>query len=302
MRFVQRPNIDCTKWDYLVQQTKKACIYEQSYFLDVTCDYWCVFVDEEYSKGIAIPFTNKMNQKIVYTPNFIRYIDFLGEYTEMDIVHFCQAIKEEFTIGKLAISTAFPVKNTTQKVYQTINFLEQYKYNSLTKRMLKKFESSQLTLSSTCDFKCVLEFVSNELSTRLPDLSKKDFAVFNQLLNDIKTKNQLTYYGVLNADNQLIGGAFFSDFNNRVTYIKGISTKEFRNEGVMYALLNEGIEFAKNRNCNFDFGGSSIPSIRQFFSHLGGKDAEYTSLNWGSPPYYYRLIRFLYHKLFKRNK
>ena len=299
MRFVQRPNIDCAKWDNLVQQSKKACIYEQSYFLDATCEYWCVFVDENYTKGIAIPFTNKMKQKIVYTPNFVRYLDFLGEYTEKDIVLFWNAIKEEFKTGKLAISSSFAIQDTTPKVYQTINFTEEYKYNSLTKRMLKKFESSDLILSSNCDFFSLLEFVSKELSTRLTDLSKKDFAIFNHLISEIKTKKQLTYFAVINTDNQIVAGAFFSEFNNRVTYIKGISAKEFRNDGVMYALLNEGIEFAKKRNCLFDFGGSTIPSIRQFFTHMGGKDAEYTYLNWGTPPYYYRLIRFLFHKLFK---
>lgn len=301
MQFVQRPTIDCTKWDNLVLQTSKSTIYSQSFFLDSVSENWCLYVNDEYTKGIVVPFTYKLNNKLVYTPNFIRYLEFLGDFSEVEIEVFITALKKEFKSGQLAINYVFNHK-TEKSLFQAIDIDSAGKYNKLANRMLKRFDNSSLCFSENPDFNSILTLVQSELSVRIKNLTKQDFKKFHVLLNKLKSNNQLFYYGIVDSSNNLVAGAFFSQFHGRITYIKGASLKEFMNDGTMYALLDKGIHHAKQNNYLFDFGGSNIPGISQFFSNLSGENREYAIIKWGKEPLYYTFIKSLYHILKKITK
>lgn len=302
MQFVQRPDIDCTKWDELVINSPQASIYSQSFFLDATCQNWCLYVSSDYSKGIAVPFTEKLRKKIAYTPNFIRYLDFIGSLSEIEMDEFIIEVQKQFKVGQLAInSNTIKLAHSVSK-YQILYSKIENKYNNLAKRMLKRFDKSELVFSNTSDLTSVLNLVENELSARIKTLNKSDFDHFSQLIHQLFLNNQLFFFGIYNSTNTLVAGAFFSQFNGRITYIKGVSLKEYMQDGSMYKLLHEGIEFAKSNNFVFDFGGSNIDNISQFFSNLGGENKIYSILKWGREPMYYSLIKFMYHKLVKIRK
>ena len=302
MQFVQRPNIDCTKWDELVSNSPQSSIYSQSFFLDATCQNWCLYVSLDYSKGIAIAFTEKLKKKIAFTPNFIRYLDFIGPFSDNDIDEFITEVQKEFKVGQIAINyNGFKITDSIAS-YQVLDFNIENNYNNLAKRMLKRFDKSKLVFSNSPDFTLVLNLIENELSTRIKTLNRSDFDRFDLLIHQLFLNNQLFFYGIYNSTNTLVAGAFFSQFNGRITYIKGASLKEYMQEGSMYKLLHEGIEFARTNNFIFDFGGSNIANISQFFNYLGGKNRTYSILKWGREPFYYRLVKFIYHKLTKFRK
>jgi hypothetical protein len=302
MQFVQRPNIDCTKWDELVINSPQSSIYSQSFFLDATCQNWCLYVSLDYSKGIVVPFTEKLKKKIAFTPNFIRYLDFIGPFSEIEIDEFTIEVQKFFKVGQIAINYDLKSVNTSAN-YQVLDFhLENNNYNNLAKRMLKRFEKSQLVFSNSSDLTSILNLVENELSARIKTLNKSDFDHFGKLIHQLYLNNQLFFYGIYSSTNTLVAGAFFSQFNGRITYIKGVSLKEYMQHGSMYKLLHEGIAFANKNNFIFDFGGSNIDTISQFFTYLGGKNKTYSILKWGKEPMYYSLIKFIYHKLAKFRK
>ena len=97
MRLLDRKHIDLEKWDNLVAQSG-ATVFSTSAYLDAVAQNWCVLVDDEYSKGIAIPYTNRFNVKIAYTPVFLRYVELIhGDFDE----HVMDLIKSFFPIGEL---------------------------------------------------------------------------------------------------------------------------------------------------------------------------------------------------------
>ena len=50
----------------------------------------------------------------------------------------------------------------------------------------------------------------------------------------------------------------------------------------MYLLLWEGIKRSLSQNKSFDFEGSSLPGIAQFFKGFGGKKTSYPIYNYSS--------------------
>ena len=78
MELISKNNIDRKRWDQLVESTPGATVYNRSLFLDALAEDWCVVIIGEYQAGMAIPFTRRMGVKGIYTPNFIRSLNWLG--------------------------------------------------------------------------------------------------------------------------------------------------------------------------------------------------------------------------------
>jgi N-acetylglutamate synthase-like GNAT family acetyltransferase len=295
MKFVYRPQIDSEKWDLLVASTKHAGIYNYSYFLDLVCENWCVFIDENYSMGIAIPYTNKLSFNIVYTPNFLRGVNFLGEPNQEIAFKILNRIKKEFKVGDLSIDSGIYSLDGETRVYQQVKFPTVRTINTLSKRMLKKFDQSDLYISTIIDLDKALYFIEHNLFQRIEGLKKSDFIVFKKLMHKLNENLFLTKLAVYDSNDELKGCALFLKTKEKLTYMKGVASPESLKEGVMYALLNQLINTAKENNLIFDFGGSNIDSIRQFYTNLGGQDVPYYRIMWGRLPVYYKIAKYIYH-------
>lgn len=90
MKIVEREHIDIHKWDDLVALSKDATLFSLSHYLDAVAENWCVLVDENYSKGIALPYSIRLGIKCLYTPIFSRYTEFLGGIDSKDILSYLQ--------------------------------------------------------------------------------------------------------------------------------------------------------------------------------------------------------------------
>jgi hypothetical protein len=295
MNFVQRPQINSQKWDLLVAKTEHAGIYNYSYFLDSVCENWSIYVDDKYTMGIAIPFTKKLNYKIVYTPNFLRSVNFLGDITPDKAFTILSEIKKEFKSGDLSIeNTSFAIEGET-RVYQKVNSPIEISINTLSKRMLKKFEQSQLRISSNVELENIFSFLEFHLFQRIEGLTNSDLIVFKKLMNQLNELQLLRKYVVFDSKNELKGCSLLFEKDGRLTYIKGVANSKAMKEGAMYALLFQSLNLAKENNLVFDFGGSNIDSIRRFYSNLGGQDMNYYRIKWGNLPIYYKIAKYIYH-------
>lgn len=79
MQLVNRSEIDVKKWDQLVDNTAGVGFFSYSWYLDHIAENWAAIVDDDYTKGIAVPFTVRMGVKVAYTPIFVSYVEWLGE-------------------------------------------------------------------------------------------------------------------------------------------------------------------------------------------------------------------------------
>jgi hypothetical protein len=297
VHFVQRKDIDCDKWNQLVDQTPCALIYNKSFFLDILADNWCIYVDDDYSKGIALPFTSRLKVNTVYTPNFIRSFDILGINPGNILNEFIESDSLKFRNGNLILNVQSNLGVLQFKKFQQIPSINHFEINTLAKRMLKKFDSLEYDMNQSVSLDRVLHFFKIELFPRISNLNSKDYNLFSNLLRELDKQGALKMNCIVNGNKELIAVAVFMEYKNRVTYIKGVATHNLMKNGAMYALLYNEIIKTREKNFDFDFGGSNIESISRFYKNLGGQDEYYSSLEWGDLPRYYKVVRGIYHKL-----
>lgn len=289
MKIIQREHIDIQKWNALVSSSPNNSVFSLSTYLDAVAENWCVLTDDQYSKGIALPYTVRLGIKVVYTPIFVRYLEWFGEEIE-NLETIKAIIQNEFQHGQLSSTVCFENKKSDEFIFQISDNQDEQVINSQAKRMLSKFEKAGFTIHLEADEEEILKIIKAELPQKVSSLNDKSLTSLDALVKSLK-KNQLLKVIAVKKENTVLGGLFLVEFNQSLLYLKGAFTAESKKEGAMYGVMQFAIELAKKHNKRFDFGGSRVDGVRRFNVNLGGKDVTYHSFLWDNSLLWFKILK-----------
>ncbi|MBI1837110.1 MAG: GNAT family N-acetyltransferase [Flavobacteriia bacterium] len=292
MRIIERKKIDIIKWDALVEKHHDSTIFNLSVYLDSVAENWCVLVDEYYTCGIALPYTIRLGVKQLYTPIFGRYVDVIGRFPEeINLIDF---LKRNFLISSISIRNLNISTIENQFIYQEI---KEKKLNSQAKRMLLKFQKSNVKIEESNNFDSIHEIVERELSEKVTNF-KRNTNLILSLIHQLSSIGYLKSFAFYENES-LVGGMFFMEYKNRVVYLKGAAEKKARDQGVMYKCMDQMIDYTLQANKVFDFGGSRVEGVRRFNMNFGGVDVIYVNLHWNNASFCWKLMQKIKFKLLK---
>lgn len=146
------------------------------------------------------------------------------------------------------------------------------------RRTIKKAkELSTLSAISFDQFRAILEQSFEQKGK--PNPFPMD--LFARIDRACSVAQRRTLVGIADTSGVLQGAAYFMHDSYSWYFMAGASLDI--KYGVRY-LIAHGIEQALTQALAFDFEGSSIPSIAQFFKGFGGKPIDYPSLTYTSGP------------------
>ena len=290
MQLIHKSEINREKWDALVINSPKATIYNQSLFLDVLAENWMLLINNDYSAGLPIPFTIRAGVKGIYTPNFCREFSFIGfaNLSDSEITQSIQLLENEFKFCSLNLVENYFQGQVEQKVFQQLS--SKQPLNSQAKLSCKKFEKSGLILEKTI-VDTVLPIVSEELAAKVKSLRKIDLDRFEQMIHSLPT-DQLLVLGVKD-ENQWLGGLIFIHWKSKLHYIKGGAKELAKNDGAMFAMMNNMINYAIENQLELDFGGSNVEGVKRFNKSFGATDQQYFEWKWNHSPKWFSLLQKL---------
>lgn len=290
IKIIERREVDIVKWDKLVLTTNNTTIFSTSVYLDSIAENWCLLVDENYTFGIALPYTIRLGVKQIYTPIFGRYLEWIGVDTFKKNV--LKLLKENFRVGDFYLRSTFDGEVEEVSNYQEVVEL---KLNSQAKRMITKFQKSTIEIQTINDSKVKHELVlliMDELKGKVDVFNGNSRQVMLQLTENLDQWKYINYLGFY-FEGDLVGGMIFSQFNNRVTYIKGACKEIHKKQGAMYACMNNVILDSISKGNVFDFGGSRIESIRRFNLSFGALDVDFYRYSWNDAPFWWRFMKMI---------
>ena len=294
MKLIKQEDIDKVRWDKLVLSDKGASIYCQSVFLDHLAENWMLLVNDDYSCGIPIPFTIRLGIKGIYTPNFIRTIDWVGlkDANRSEISTQAESIlKKHFRLAQLKTLDNVFLHSKSGLVFQELK--GKLSLNSQAKRSIKKFQKSDLTLENV-QLAEVLPIITQELVDKVKNLNSTDIHRFESLLHAYPNA-QLWVIGT-KKDADILGGLVFMYWKNTLHYVKGGARREAKDLGAMYAMMDMAINEALSNNYQIDFGGSNVKGVRQFNTAFGGQDVPYYEWKWDQSPVWFKWLKALKNK------
>ncbi|MCO5270004.1 MAG: GNAT family N-acetyltransferase [Brumimicrobium sp.] len=281
----------------MVENTPCALVSSLSFYWDATAQDWDAYLAEDYSYGIPVGVTTKGGIRRLYYPLFQKFHEPLGNKGDIDWIDFENSLLERFKKGELIVNNTVPLRIKKEQLLTQILTKEQYNLKTQAKRMLKKFEQSQLEINDK-DVKLdkLLRVIITELSKKLNVFNPKESQTLYTLFNEAE-KLGLLYKVGLYEKGELIGGLIGTQYKNQLLYIKGTATEESQKNGSMYALMNHLISHGFEHNCLIDFGGSNAEGVRYFNTRFGAEDVYYFHYSWDNSPWWFKIFYGMYQKI-----
>lgn len=284
MRIVQRKNIDVKLWDEKIENSPLQNPFIHSWALNATATDWWAVVNDDYSFLLPLPIDNKWGVKRVRQHYFSRQLDWIG--SENQFQQALVLVKKQFKEFDFGVSLTTSIEKT--KRFQWLNYAEEIMYSKNTKRILKKKHFEVVEKKEVEKF---LEIYKNNAFQKFKQPTENLYRL-ERLIEVVFSKNKAKMF-VIEEDNEVKAAAIFIDYKTTRTYLIGDATPEMKKKGAIFYLLDYGIQNAPN-NCEiFDFGGSNVDSVANFYKKMGGKDSFYSHVHWENYPFWFSLLKRL---------
>ena len=249
-------------------------------------DNWGALVMGDYEFIMPIPYTVKKGQSILYQPFFSQQLNVLGkELPSIEVINqFIASIPQEFKLVQFNLPN-YLIQNTTdyeieEVVCQTLGLNKDYKviassYSTNAKRQIKKAIKNELKVTEVKALEAFMPLFKETVGVKL-SFTEDNYSRLHKLMKVglvLKKGRLLT----VQRGNEVLAMGYFFIQNNRITYLKGASTIQGRDTGSMYFLMDAVIKEHATTNRIFDFGGSKVSSVAEFYKKLGGVDQTYLS-------------------------
>lgn len=283
LRLIERKDLEEKQWEALVLRSG-AAVYNRLLYLDTLAEDWCALVYGTYRGAIAVPYTTRLGVKGVFTPSFIRALDWMGELpADFSVVE--SLLQQHFKRGDLNTNQLL-FASSNELCYQRFADVGEVALGSQTKRGIKKFEKTGLCIEA-CSIEQAFPLVVAELKEKVKTLQTIDFIRFEQLL--LKYPSDEIACFVVKGE-RIHAAIILIYWNGEAMYIKGAVDSFGKQHGVMHALMADAIQQSFNRGFTFSFEGSFVPSVRQFNLGFGAKDTTYYSWKWDRSPWWFRCL------------
>ncbi|AMM50526.1 hypothetical protein TH61_04150 [Rufibacter sp. DG15C] len=297
IQLLSHQEIDVAKWEACLASCPQAMVYAHAWYLNiVTKKSWQALVemkDGKYVSVFPLPVKKWIGQKQVYQPLFTQQ---LGLFTTTDSAH--PAVEEYLSLlgqhyptvqYQLPASESFllPAQAGWQmrpRPNYELSLAAPYEaicqgYSQNLKRSLKKAAQAGLQPTQVSSPDSVIRLFTQTKGRELPRLQPRHYAIL-QKLTKVAQKQEAGEVWEIRQAGELLTGAIILRDTRRITFLFGASSALGRKLGAMGFLLNYLIEQAAGQDMIFDFEGSEVPGVANFYAGFGAEPVSYLSLSF----------------------
>ena len=292
IRHVSHPEIDFNKWDKLVKSSKNSDIFCFSWYLSNFCE-WNALVLDDYAGVIALPYRRKYGFKTVYQPVFIQKCVWFG--TEANLKDIQDLLLQNY--DKILFNTNLPLfTNKIRDNYIVPLACNEEKLISSFKGSLRrglKHENQLHVKQGTID--SVYKQYINQYGYLSDAITPAQLSVLKKLaVQQDSLLEPLEVY----LEDELVASLLylFDHHHKRVHYLIGAPTSSGRKHNAMAKAHLHVMRMHLSSDWVFDFEGSSIPSVAQFYKKFGSLNEPFYEVE-KTNNVVYKLLEIIYNKL-----
>lgn len=272
--YLENNQINKSKWDETIQHSSSGNVYVYSWYLDAVFPNWSALITNDYKYIFPLTINSQWKIGYYFTPIYAMQFGLFSSEKISEEIEF-KFWSQVFKKVKVLDISLHPQNNyipkgvvVLQKQCQTINLSKSYNeiatlYNTNLKRNLNKAKKLNLRIESTKNVKEVVSMFRNSRGNKIKDLKEIHYSNLFKLIQNGLDVNQVKIFECY-EDREIIAAGFFTFCNNRIIYHKGGANHKGRKYGAMHLIIDNVIKEYSNSGMIFDFGGSSIESVRKF--------------------------------------
>ena len=302
IQYIKHRDIDKVKWDDKINACTNGFIYSHSFFLDAMCE-WDALIMGEYEYLMPLPYRKKAGFGYVYTPFFTGQLGITGPGEIADHIsrQFISAIPANFSLVDLQFNecnrvSGSPKIKITERVNYVIPLNNSYEaiasgFNKDAKKNIRQAAGFGLSIINNIDIAVVFEFYKKAYAHLNPGITADDYRCFYNACVKALALGKGFVAGIKNPEDELVAAAFFAIDNKRIYYLLGAPSAKGKAMNASHFLINEIIKQYAGNNIIFDFEGSDIPSVANFYKKFGPQKKIYRHIIINRLPFWIRWIK-----------
>lgn len=295
-KYVKQKDINKSKWSDLVHRSSDSTIFCEYDYLNAFCE-WDAIIYGDYEGAIALPYTSFLGIRSLYQPNFVQQCIWFGKKISDSQVQevFLLIRKMNHRIG---FNSNLKLKGNSRKRVNQVLTLRNYETirnnysKSLKKNIIKNNPS--LIISRDTNPKRTIRLYQEAYGSKNTQIKPEHYSAFQVLINE-KPDQFINVHAFNNK--KLVASIVLAKSRNRLHYILGAPTEKGRRLNALSVIIDHLIQQESGKEMIFDFEGSSIPSVYQYYASFGAvEEYFYTTefCRWWLKP-----IDLVYKRLFK---
>jgi hypothetical protein len=300
IKILAAKHIDKSKWDRCVAENTNGLIYSSTTYLTAMTRNWHGLVVDDYAAVMALPWKKKLNIRYAYIPPFMQQLGLVGEASTealsrmLKLIYRFVALADiHFNFSNTGIQQLLPVISRNNFVIDLSIGYEPIRshYKSNLKENIKKAENAFFTYG-TGDIQEGISMYHSHYGERMKKHTReKDYTHFSQLCKSLHDSGQCFARMVSNAENEILAIAVFLKDTKRIYNIMNTTTQEGRNKEANHFLLDQVIQEFAGQHLLFDFEGSELPGVREFYENFGALSQPYFHYHYNGYTWPLKLLK-----------
>ena len=159
------------------------------------------------------------------------------------------------------------------------------------KKNLKAAKKNNPLLSTDFSLETAIELFQANYESRMPHVSKAAYKNFTLLCNELHKRQMLFTRTAINNKKEILSIALLLKDNKRIYNLMNTTTMDGRNLKANHFLIDEIIREFSGTNLLFDFEGSDLPGVKEFYQNFGPINQPYFHYHFNSLPFPLNLFK-----------
>ena len=296
IQIIPSAEIDTDKWDNCVTNNANGLIYSTYHYLNAIADNWHGLIINDYKAVMALPWRKKWGIKYIYTPPFMQQSGLTGNHDNEDVLKalnkFSSYITYNFNYSnqQLIKDIAFTEHtNLILPLFSTVDDIQRI-YSKSLQRNLQKAITNGVTVVAG-NYTESIEWYKRFQGNKMEHVKDSDYVHLNNILCYLNDKGNLICKNALNANCDIIATIVCLKDNRRIYNLLPSSSDEGKELSAMHVLLNNIITEYADTKLIFDFEGSDIPGVQQFYKQFGSVNEPYYRIHQNNLPFILRMLK-----------
>jgi|SRR5690606_16939796 len=298
--YLKHEEINLVKWDECITNASNGLIYGYSYYLNHMAKNWDGLVLNDYEAVMPLIWNKKMGIRYCYQPPFMQQAGWFGELTPAlsrllleRIVSFSKYGDWMFNYGNREVNGWKGSNVSTNYILNLDTDYESLRknYKADLKKNLKIAAKNHLEYTSSSDIKNSIQSYREHYENRMPHVREEHYKRFARLCHNLQIADQCIIRVIEDEKAKTISSALLLKDSKRIYNLMNTNTEKGRNNSANHFLYDCIIQEFAGSKLIFDFEGSDIPGVKNFYENFGPINQPYFHWHYNNLPFPINLIK-----------
>lgn len=300
IKILASKQVDTRKWDHCVASNANGLIYSSTEYLNAMAKNWHGVVIDDYAAVMALPWKRKFRIRYGYTPPFIQQLGLVGKASNEEFTRILQLFYKFFPLADVNFNflntniqqllPVIPRNNFVIDLSMGYDLIKSHYKHSLKENIRKAAHESFIYAEEKVQ-EGIHMYHSHYNERMKKHIKEKDYKHFSQLCESLHKNKECFARTAKNEQNEILAMAVFLKDTKRIYNIMNTTTHKGRDKEANHFLLNQVLHEFAGQPLLFDFEGSELPGVREFYEHFGPMNQPYFHYHYNGYSWPVKLLK-----------